>query len=307
MHAYRHLRSQGSSVSPEEVAASAGVQKRHRVPYASLVAGLIVAAELPVADLARLQKAAATQKVRTEQGVERKKRNSADKKKGDQIDRRKKYREEKVTPKFVQKVADAKKARAAAKVAKHLSLTSPVFMNLIETERTALSARSRKLFTLSALHFATLELMSDKQLEDFPSASQKCQEFWEGVGQHIPEWKYVKESKMTAGEVRRDFIHCHAIVLQALGRAGRALYAAHPQEVQKRLKNLRQIDWSRRNAQLWEGRAMLGGAMSKSGQNITLTSNEIKRVLGLTLSSEEQAAETTHMSVRQVKTTAKTK
>ena len=94
MHAYRHLRSQGSSVTPEEVAASAGVQKRHRVPSASLVAGLIVVAELPVADLARLQKAAATQKVRTEQGVERKKRNRADEKKGDQIDRREKYRRE---------------------------------------------------------------------------------------------------------------------------------------------------------------------------------------------------------------------
>ena len=90
MHAYRHLRSQGSSVTPEEVAASAGVQKRHRVPSASLVAGLIVVAELPVADLARLQKAAATQKVRTEQGVERKKRKCADEKKGAQIDRRKK-------------------------------------------------------------------------------------------------------------------------------------------------------------------------------------------------------------------------
>jgi DNA sulfur modification protein DndB len=189
---------------------------------------------------------------------------------------------------------------AAAKVAKHLSLTSPVFMNLIETERSALSARSRKLFTLSALHFATLELIPEKQLEDFPSASQRCQEFWEGVGEQIPEWKYVKESKMTAGEVRRDFIHCHAIVLQALGRAGRSLYATYPQDVKKRLKNLRQIDWSRRNAQLWEGRAMLGGAMAKSGQNVILTCNEFKRVLGLKLSPDEQAAENTHMSVRQI-------
>lgn len=188
---------------------------------------------------------------------------------------------------------------AAAKVAKHLSLTSPVFKNLIETERSTLSARSRKLFTLSALHFATLELIPDKDLEDFPKSSQRCQEFWEGVGSQIPEWIYVREAKMTAGEVRRDFIHCHAIVLQALGRAGRALYGAHPQEVRKRLQRLRQIDWARSNAQVWEGRAMLGGAMSKSGQNVTLTSNEIKRVLGLKLTSEEQQAESTHMSVRQ--------
>ncbi len=188
---------------------------------------------------------------------------------------------------------------AAAKVAKHLSLTSPVFKNLIETERSTLSARSRKLFTLSALHFATLELLPEKELEDFPKASQRCQEFWESVGAQIPEWIYVREAKMTAGEVRRDFIHCHAIVLQALGRAGRALYGAHPQDVRKRLQRLRQIDWSRSNAQVWEGRSMLGGAMAKSGQNVTLTCNEIKRVLGLKLSPEEQGAESTHMSVRQ--------
>ena len=190
---------------------------------------------------------------------------------------------------------------AAAKVAKHLSLTSPVFKNLIETERSTLSARSRKLFTLSALHFATLELIPEKDLEDFPMASQRCQEFWENVGAQIPEWVYVREGKMTAGEVRRDFIHCHAIVLQALGRAGRALYRAHPDEVEvrKRIQLLRKVDWSRSNAQIWEGRAMLGGAMSKSGQNITLTCNEIKRVLGLKLTLDEQAAETTHMSVRQ--------
>lgn len=189
---------------------------------------------------------------------------------------------------------------AAAKVAKHLSLTSPVFKNLIETERSTLSARSRKLFTLSALHFATLELLPEKDLEDFPKASQRCQEFWECVGAQIPEWIYVREAKMTAGEVRRDFIHCHAIVLQALGRAGRALYATYPQDVRKRLQRLRQVDWSRTNAQVWEGRAMLGGAMSKSGQNITLTANELKRVLGIKLTSEEQAAETAHMSVRQL-------
>ena len=41
---------------------------------------------------------------------------------------------------------------AAASLAKHLGLTSRVFRNLIESERSSLSKRSRKLFTLSALH-----------------------------------------------------------------------------------------------------------------------------------------------------------
>jgi DNA sulfur modification protein DndB len=180
---------------------------------------------------------------------------------------------------------------ALGKVAKHLCLTSPVFKNLVESERSTLSARSRKLFTLSALHFATQELLPDKQAEDFPKATQRSQEFWEAVCEQIPEWLYVRESKMTAGEVRRDFIHCHAIVLQAIGRAGRCLYEQFPTEAKKRIQRLRKVDWSRSNAQVWEGRAMIGGAMAKSGQNVTLTTNEIKRVLGLKLTVEEQAAE----------------
>ncbi|MDX1927033.1 MAG: DNA sulfur modification protein DndB, partial [Pirellulaceae bacterium] len=150
---------------------------------------------------------------------------------------------------------------------------------------------SRSLFTLSAVHFATTEFLSEKELEDFQSASQRCLEFWEMVGEQIPEWTYVRESKMTSGDVRRDFIHSHAIVLQALGRAGRALYQLPALERAERVKRLRTVDWSRKNAKTWEGRAMVGGAMAKSGQNITLTCNEIKRVLGLKLTPEEGSAE----------------
>ncbi|WP_457953690.1 DNA sulfur modification protein DndB [Achromobacter xylosoxidans] len=187
---------------------------------------------------------------------------------------------------------------AAASLARHLSLTSSVFKNLIETERSSLSLRSRKLFTLSALNFATSELLPDKELEDFASASKKCLEFWESIGNQIPEWAYVRESKMTSGEVRRDFIHSHAIVLQSLGRAGRALYLLSDTERQRRIKRLRGVDWSRQNAATWEGRAMVGGAMAKSGQNITLTCNEIKRVLGLELTADESTAEAAWRAAR---------
>jgi DNA sulfur modification protein DndB len=180
---------------------------------------------------------------------------------------------------------------AAANVAKHLSLTSKVFQNLIETERSSLSERSRKLFTLSALHFSILEMLPEKELEDFSGASKKCQEFWELVGEQIPEWLYVRESKMTSGEVRRDFIHSHAIVLQALGRVGKAIYQLPTPDLPNVLKRLKGINWSRKNAASWEGRAMIGGSMAKSGQNVTLTSNEIKRILGLKLTVDEQNAE----------------
>lgn len=196
---------------------------------------------------------------------------------------------------------------AAASLARHLSLTSSVFKNLIETERSSLSPRSRKLFTLSAVNFATSELLTEKELEDFHAASKKCLEFWESVGERIPEWTYVRESKMTSGELRRDFIHSHAIVLQALGRAGRALYQLTAPERAKRLKRLRGVDWSRKNATTWEGRAMVGGAMAKSGQNITLTCNEIKRVLGLKLTPEETTAEAAWEAARGPRRSARRK
>jgi DNA sulfur modification protein DndB len=179
----------------------------------------------------------------------------------------------------------------AANVAKHLSLTSNVFKNLIETEKSSLAPRSRKLFTLSALHFAILEMLPEKELEDFSAATKKTQEFWELVAMQIPEWNYVRESKMTSGDVRRDFIHSHAIVLQALGRVGRAVFQLSADHVPQALEKLKDIDWSRKNAVAWEGRAMVGGSMAKSGQNITLTSNEIKRVLGLPLAQDEQEVE----------------
>jgi len=187
---------------------------------------------------------------------------------------------------------------AAASVARHLSMTSSMFKNLIETERSSLSPRSRKLFTLSAINFANVELLAAKELDDFAASSHKCLEFWEAVGAQIPDWAHVRESKITSGEVRRDFIHSHAIVLQALGRVGRALYQLSATERAKRLRRLSTIDWSRKNAVTWEGRAMVGGSMAKSSQNITLTCNEIKRVLGLKLTAEEANAEAALMAAR---------
>ncbi|AFM64477.1 hypothetical protein PADK2_10970 [Pseudomonas aeruginosa DK2] len=189
---------------------------------------------------------------------------------------------------------------AAASLAKHLGLTSRVFRNLIESERSSLSKRSRKLFTLSALHFSILEMLSEQELEDFPAASKKCNEFWETVSEQIPEWTYVREGRMTAGEVRQDFIHSHAIVLQALGRVGKFIYQANVDRpnLKSVLKKLRDIDWSRTNISIWEGRAMIGGRMAKNSQNITLTCNQIKRSLGLSLTPEEQVIESAFAAAR---------
>ncbi len=178
-----------------------------------------------------------------------------------------------------------------AALTKLVVFRSPFFRDIVEMERSTLSLRSRKLFTLSALYHATSALLDKVDPENLESGVKIARDYWQAVSEHMPEWRQVRDGKMAASEVRRDFIHSHGIVLHALGIVGNVLLRDHQATWKKRLRALRRIDWSRSNAALWEGRAMTGGRVSKAGQNLTLTTNAIKRQLGLRLSAEEQRAE----------------
>jgi DNA sulfur modification protein DndB len=178
-----------------------------------------------------------------------------------------------------------------AQLAKSLIAKSPVFRDLVELAKTTLSPRSRRLFTLSAIYHATSDLLAGLDLEDPQEMAGLALNFWEEVAKHMNEWDRVRRGDVTAGEVRTDYIHTHGVVLQALARAGNALIQRYPKQWPKKLANLRDMDWSRANAGLWEGRAMLGGRVSKSQQNVILTTNAIKSHLDLDLSAEEQRVE----------------
>lgn len=178
-----------------------------------------------------------------------------------------------------------------AQLAKSLIAKSPVFRDVVELEKTTLSARSRRLFTLSAIYHATGELINGLDLEEPEELADLALSFWEEVAKHMREWDRVRQGEVTAGEVRTDFIHTHGVVLQALARMGNALILKYPKQWPKKLEKLATINWSRSNTKLWEGRALLGGRVSKSQQNVILTTNAIKNHLGLPLSPEEQRVE----------------
>ncbi len=178
-----------------------------------------------------------------------------------------------------------------AQLVKLVILQSDFFRDLVEMEKSSLSARSRKLFTLSALYNATGSLIHDLADRDEDDWATLVQEFWEAVADQIPDWGQVRQRKISAAEIRRDFIHSHGIVLQALGRAGNALLRNQPDRWKSGLVGLSSVDWSRSNAPLWEGRAMTGGRVSKAGNNVTLTTNVVKQALGLDLSAEERRVE----------------
>ena len=178
-----------------------------------------------------------------------------------------------------------------ALLTKRLVASSPAFKDLVELERTTLSLRSRRLFTLSAIHHATSALLSHVESAEVAERVEKAVDFWETVAENMEEWQLVREGKLTAGEVRQDYINSHAVVLQALGRAGQTLLSQARETLEETLEPLRAIDWRRSNTSLWEGRALIGGRVSKAQQSVLLTTNVIKQRLGLDLSPEERRAE----------------
>ena len=179
----------------------------------------------------------------------------------------------------------------AALLAKALIANSCTFRDVVELEKTSLSPRSRRLFTLSAIYHATSELLNGMRKTEPDELTKTALGFWETVASHIKEWEQVRRGELSAGEVRADFIHSHGVVLQALARAGRVLIESHPKQWKKRLAAIKGIDWRRSNSSLWEGRALLGGRVSKAHQNVILTTNAIKTHLGLVLSVEERHIE----------------
>ena len=178
-----------------------------------------------------------------------------------------------------------------ALLAKTLIAESRIFRDFVELEKTSLSKRSRHLFTLSAIYYATRELLNGMVEIEPRKAAELALSFWETVASNIGEWGRVRQGDLSAGEVRANFIHTHGVVLQAMARAGSALIKRYPKQWQMKLKTIKDMDWRRSNANLWEGRAILGGQVKKAQQNIILTSNAIKHHLSLPLSPEEQHVE----------------
>lgn len=181
-----------------------------------------------------------------------------------------------------------------ARLAKLVIMKSDFFRDIVDMEKSSLAKRSRKLFTLSAFHNACADLINGLATGDLAEDANLARTFWEAVAEQFPAWKQVLEGRLPASEVREGYIHSHGIALQALGLAGNTLLKSHPKDWKKRLESLQKIDWSRGNTKLWEGRAMIGGKISKVTTNVILTTNVIKKALSVPLDSEQLRVETAH-------------
>ncbi len=168
---------------------------------------------------------------------------------------------------------------------------SKAFKDIVEMEKSSLSARSRKLFTLSAIHSANMAIINGREYENVEEVIELCCIYWNEIYKHIPEWRQVQEGKLTSGEVRQSYVHSHAIVLQALGNLGKEITKLPKAQQKERLNLLNELNWKRSNSDQWEGRCMLGGRIQKSSSNVALTTNFLKQRTDLPLTPEEERLE----------------
>jgi len=173
----------------------------------------------------------------------------------------------------------------------------PVFRNLTEMEKTSISNRSTKLFTLSGIYQGTLSLLckSEKTSEISASEMKVAFEFWNCVTENMRDWKLAASKEISTHELRLDYVHAHALALHVIGKLGATLLSTPGRDYKKDLKRLNDIDWARKNRALWEGRAMHNGKISKSHTCVTLTTNYLKTFFKLSLSNEERQVEETFL------------
>jgi DNA sulfur modification protein DndB len=173
-----------------------------------------------------------------------------------------------------------------------------VFRNLTEIEKTNISNRSTKLFTLSSIFQGTVSLLRKSQNSKEVSKKDVSLAigFWENVCSNMKDWQLAAEKSVSTHELRQDYIHSHALAMHAIGRLGASLLSTANKDYKKELKKLRKIDWARKNKALWEGRAMIAGKISKSHNSVILTTNHLKNTFRLKLTPEEMKVEQEYLA-----------
>lgn len=158
-----------------------------------------------------------------------------------------------------------------AELSRFLAENVYYFNNLVEYEKSSISNRANKLFTLSSIYNSTKDLLNKKERDIHITEEDKdfALNFWEEVGNNIPEWEEVKKGDLTAYKAREKFITAHGIFLNAMGIVGRKMIE-NEIEISEGLKVLRFIDWERSNPQ-WEGIVLNNGRLSKAYINLQRT------------------------------------
>lgn len=180
---------------------------------------------------------------------------------------------------------------AISDLARSMTKRVEIFSKLTEMEKSSISNRSTKLFTLSAIKNSTKTLLlkgkGDRVDDDEKDLAVA---YWSEVSLNVPDWQLALEKKVATSDLRSQYVHAHGVMLQAMGQIGADLLLKPRNHWTEILKGLKDIDWARANPN-WEGRAMHHGRISKARSSVIRTANYIKQELGLPLTPSEKAYE----------------
>ena len=103
-----------------------------------------------------------------------------------------------------------------------------IFTGRVDMTKTALSNRSRNLFTFSAIHQANQQLLADHKQQSVEDRVAIAVQFWNTVAANMPDWQAAYAEKILPADYRSEFVCAHGIALAGLARLGRTLLSEFP-------------------------------------------------------------------------------
>lgn len=183
-----------------------------------------------------------------------------------------------------------------AQLSAHLLSEVEFFQRFTDLERSSIPNRATPLYTLSSLNRAN-GLLAGQEADRFgQKTAAKVVDYWSALYGHMKDWQRLDAGTLKASDLRQSTVHAHGVLLQGLGLLGGRLLTECPKNWRSKLAKVENIDWSRRNADLWEGRVMNGVRMNGQKRAVQLGANVLCQAVGLDLDERGRLAEESLMT-----------
>ncbi len=159
-----------------------------------------------------------------------------------------------------------------------------------DKEKDNLSKFSSNIFTLNTFYSANKRII--KIIGDSEESEKYIHDFWDYVVNNMREWNEMDKGELSKKSLREDYITTQGLIILALGRLCEFFCQNTGIDMKEALNGLRTIDWLRNNEKCWLNRAIKpNGKINRNEQGIFLTYIQIKRLLELPISNEEEKKE----------------
>jgi len=159
------------------------------------------------------------------------------------------------------------------------------FKKYVDKEKDILGKNSQKLLTLNTLYKANQKILHS--CECSKDDKKFLIDYWKIVVSNIREWSDVDSRRITKQDIREDYIICLSLTFNSFGRLGRYFYDNRNVSMDKSLRNLQDIDWSRRSKNWLNRTIKYDGKVLSSDEAMILTCSKIKQLIGLDLSKDD--------------------